>query len=104
MDICLIPLKMNRLMKYADPNKLYEYAAVERPVVTMRFSGEMDQYADFIYLSGDEEEFITNIRTALSEGADREKLREFAMRSSWQARADQMADLIEKYYDQGGSS
>ena len=103
LDVCIIPLKMNKLMRYADPNKLYEYAAVEKPIVTMRFSEEMDQYADFIYLSRSEDEFIANIRKALTEGADMEKLRHFAERSSWQARADEMAKLIENHYHQEGN-
>lgn len=101
LDVCIIPLKMNKLMEYADPNKLYEYAAVEKPIVTMRFSGEMDQYADFIYLSRSEDEFMVNVRKALTGGADREKLRDFARRSSWQARADEMARLIESHYQKG---
>lgn len=101
LDVCIIPLKMNKLMEYADPNKLYEYAAVEKPIVTMRFSGEMDQYADFIYLSRSEDEFIVNVRKALTGGADREKLRDFARRSSWQARAREMAGLIESHYQKG---
>ncbi|MFO7915974.1 MAG: glycosyltransferase [Candidatus Krumholzibacteriales bacterium] len=101
LDVCIIPLRMNRLMKYADPNKLYEYAAVGKPIVTMRFSEDMDRYADFIYLSRSEDEFIGNVRRALTEGADREKLRDFARRSSWQARADEMARLIENHYREG---
>jgi glycosyltransferase involved in cell wall biosynthesis len=97
LDVCLIPLKMNELMRYADPNKLYEYAAVGKPIVTMRFSKEMDKYSDFIYLSDTEEGFIRNLRTALTRGADSEKLLEFARKSSWQARADSIARLIKEY-------
>lgn len=101
LDVCLIPLQMNDLMKYADPNKLYEYAAVEKPVVTMKFSEEMEQYSDFIYLCETEDEFISNIRAALSEEPDRDKLRRFAVSSSWQARADEMAELIRSNYPGG---
>ena len=38
MDVCMIPLEANELRRLADPNKLYEYAAVGRPVVTMAYS------------------------------------------------------------------
>lgn len=98
MDVCLIPLKMNRLRRYADPNKIYEYAAAEKPVVSMKFSPEMEELRDLIYLASNGNEFIENIRRALSEGADREKLRDFARSSSWQSRADEMAGLIESGY------
>ncbi|MBD3179563.1 MAG: glycosyltransferase [Candidatus Latescibacteria bacterium] len=98
LDVCLIPLVMNDLMKYADPNKLYEYAAVGKPIVSMRFSEEMDRYGDFIYLSRTEDQFVDNVRTALSIGADTGRLRDFARKSSWQARADRMAELIMEHY------
>ncbi|MBN1165088.1 MAG: glycosyltransferase [Candidatus Krumholzibacteriota bacterium] len=94
LDVCLIPLQMSELMRMADPNKLYEYAAAEKPVVTYRFAPEMDQLADFIYLADTREGFIEQIRMALEKGADRDRLRDFARRSSWQARAEAMVKLI----------
>lgn len=94
MDVCLIPLKINRLMRFADPNKIYEYAAAGKPVVTMKFSRDMDELDGIVYLSETSEEFIDNVRIALTEGADGDKLRKFAKRSSWQSRADEMAGLI----------
>lgn len=97
MDVCLIPLQMNELMRMADPNKLYEYAAAGRPVVTYRFAEEMDRLGDMIYLAGSREEFLEKIETALEKGADRERLIDFARKSSWQARAGQMTALIEEF-------
>lgn len=96
MDVCLIPLRMNKLMRLADPNKLYEYASVGRPIVTMMFSDEMEEFGGFIYLARSREEFLEKIRTALSRGADGERLKRFAKERSWQARADEMAALIEE--------
>ncbi len=94
LDVCMIPLQMNELMRMADPNKLYEYAAVEKPIVTFRFSEDMDELAGMIFLAGTRAEFVEKIRAALEKGTDRSKLREFARRCSWQARADAMVSLI----------
>ncbi len=94
LDVCMIPLRRNELMRLADPNKLYEYAAVEKPIVTMKFSDEMEELSDFIHIAVSGEDFVDKIRTALSRGADREKLKEFAAGNSWQARADAMRDII----------
>jgi glycosyltransferase involved in cell wall biosynthesis len=95
MDVCLIPLERSELMRLADPNKLYEYASVGRPIVSMLFSEEMEALGDLIYLARTREEFVEKVGTALARGADREKLTGFARRHSWQARADEMAALID---------
>ncbi len=96
MDVCLIPLKINLLMKFADPNKIYEYAAAGKPVVTMKFSEEMEKLSEIVYLSKDQDEFVDNVRTALAGGADVEKLRKFARENSWQSRSDEMAELLRR--------
>lgn len=95
-DVSLIPLEVTELRKMADPNKLYEYSSVEKPIVTMLFSEDMKQYQDFIYLARDRDQFIEGIRSALRDGTDRDKMREFAQKSSWQRRADEMVNLIEE--------
>jgi teichuronic acid biosynthesis glycosyltransferase TuaH len=94
MDVCMIPLKVNDLMRSADPNKLYEYAACGRPIVTMKHSEDLEPLRGMIFLADSREDFVEGIRIALASGADQDKLREFARRRSWQARADEIASLI----------
>ena len=94
MDVCVIPLKVNDLMRSADPNKLYEYAACGRPIVTMKHSEDLEPLRGMIHLAGSHDEFIEGIRLALAAGANGEKLLEFARSRSWQARADEIASLI----------
>jgi len=94
MDVCIIPLKVNALMRSADPNKLYEYAACGKPIVTMRHSEDLEPLGGMIHLASSKEEFVEQIRLALASGANQEKLQEFARKRSWQARADEMASLI----------
>ncbi len=94
MDVCLIPLQVNELRRSADPNKLYEYAACGRPIVTMAYSEDIKSLADMIYTAEDRGEFISKVREALERGADGERLEAFARSRSWQSRADEMADLI----------
>ncbi len=94
MDVCIIPLRRNELMRLADPNKLYEYAAAGRPIVTPKHSSDLEPLRDFVYLAETDEEFIDGIRRALSEDQDTERLLEFARNSSWQSRSDAVARLI----------
>lgn len=94
MDVCLIPLQVNELRRVADPNKLYEYAACGRPIVTMAYSDDIRALSDIVYIAENHEEFITKVREALERGADGDRLTAFAKNRSWQARADEMASLI----------
>ncbi|MBN2070280.1 MAG: glycosyltransferase [Candidatus Krumholzibacteriota bacterium] len=97
LDVAIIPLQMNELMRMADPNKLYEYAAAERPIVTFKFAKEMEDLSGFVYLAETAEEFVEGVRTALDKGGNSKSLREFAVKSSWQARADEMVALVMDY-------
>ena len=94
MDVCIIPLQRNELMRLADPNKLYEYAAAGRPIVTLKHSSDLEPLRDFVHLAETSEEFIEGLEKALSEEPKRERLLEFARSNSWQARADAVARLL----------
>ena len=94
MDVCMIPLIRNELMRLADPNKLYEYAAAGRPIVTLKYSSDLEPLRDFVHLAETPDEFIEGLRRALSEGPETGRLLEFARSCSWQARADAVARLL----------
>ena len=94
MDVCIIPLKMNELMRYADPNKIYEYAAAGRPIVTLEHSKKRGELEGLVYSAASEKEFLLQLSHALRHGVDEEKLKAFARRCSWQARADAMKEVI----------
>jgi teichuronic acid biosynthesis glycosyltransferase TuaH len=94
MDVCIIPLKTNELMRSADPNKLYEYAACGRPIVTMKHSEDLEPLRGLIHLAESNHEFVEGIRLALASGANGEALIAFARKRSWQARADEIASLV----------
>jgi glycosyltransferase involved in cell wall biosynthesis len=94
MDVCLIPLKMSGLRRAADPNKLYEYAACGKPIVTMAYSDEIRALSEMVFTAEDHDGFVAGVRRALEEGSDGERLMTFARSRSWQARADEMAALI----------
>jgi glycosyltransferase involved in cell wall biosynthesis len=96
MDVCMIPLEVNELRRRADPNKLYEYAAVGRPIVTMAYSEYVESLDGLIYIARSRGEFVDKVEEALGRGDDSAALREFARARSWQSRADEMVELIDK--------
>ena len=103
MDVCIIPLQKNELMRLADPNKLYEYAAAGRPIVTMKHSSDLEPLGGFIHLAETGDEFIAELGRALAEEPATERLLEFAESSSWQSRADAVAGLLVRNLERGGA-
>jgi glycosyltransferase involved in cell wall biosynthesis len=96
MDVCIVPLVRSGFRRAADPNKLYEYASLGKPVVTFAFSEDIAALGEQFYLARDEDSFIAQVQAALERGADEERLRTFARQHSWQAIADEMVGLIEE--------
>ncbi len=94
MDVCIIPLEANELRRLADPNKLYEYSAAGRPIVTMAFSEYVESLDGLVYVARSRGEFVDRVEEALERGCDAEALRDFARARSWQRRADEMRRLI----------
>jgi len=94
MDVCMIPLVANELRRLADPNKLYEYAAAGRPIVTMAYSEYVESLDGLVYVARSRGEFADKIEEALEKGCDSDALRDFARARSWQSRADEMRRLI----------
>jgi hypothetical protein len=65
MDVCTIPFKVNALSNAADTNKLYEYAACAKPIVTMQYSTDWEQLRGIIYIAISHGDFIKGIELAL---------------------------------------
>jgi glycosyltransferase involved in cell wall biosynthesis len=95
MDVCMIPLEVNELRRLADPNKLYEYAAAGRPIVTMAYSEYVESLEGLVHVARSKTEFVDLIEKALAPGHDPEPLMNFARERSWQSRADEMVRLID---------
>lgn len=65
-DVCLIPFIQGEFADTINPVKLYEYLALGKPVVSYHMR-ELERYKDIVYLSDDEEDFLTSIEKALNE-------------------------------------
>lgn len=94
MDVCLVPLERNELRRLADPNKIYEYAAAGRPVVTFDYSPETRALGGLVHLARSREEFIAGIERALADPGDPAERLAFARSRSWRSRAEEIETLI----------
>lgn len=96
-NVCLIPFVINEVTKTLNPVKIYEYLATGKPVVTTNIPG-LNQFNDFIYMSKDSEQFIQNIKKALSE-RDQQlflKRQQFSKDNTWEKRAIQLESVMKQ--------
>lgn len=64
--VCIIPFKVNNLIRATDPIKFYEYLSIGKPVVTTDIP-ELKKFADICYPCRGADEFARGVRVALNE-------------------------------------
>jgi glycosyltransferase involved in cell wall biosynthesis len=77
-----------------NPNKLYEYLAAGRTVVSLAYSADLEEFGAWIHLARDRREFVARVGEALAAPRDPAALRAVAMRHSWDARAEALLALV----------
>jgi glycosyltransferase involved in cell wall biosynthesis len=96
-NVCLILFKINTLTNSVNPVKLFEYAAVGKPIVTTNIF-ELRKYSEICMISKDYQEFLNNIETGLSEN-DNELVNKrivFALENTWRTRVNLISRHLEK--------
>lgn len=95
-DVGIIPFRIDALTVRANPLKLREYLAAGLPVVSSDLP-EVRKYAGLAQLAEGADGFVAAIETALAEdGQAARSARVAAMaRESWEARVEQISDLID---------
>ena len=100
-DVCLLPFARNDATRFISPTKTLEYMAAERPIVSTRIADVVRSYADIVYLADEPAEFVRACERALA--APREErearlaaAREVLARTSWDATAGRMEELIDE--------
>jgi len=83
-DVAIIPFLLTPLTESTNPVKFYEYLSAGKPVVAVELR-ELEPYKDYFYPVRSQNEFVTQIETALREDSP-EKVRtrmDFARRHTW---------------------
>ena len=96
-DLCLLPYRLNRWMHYSCPNKIFQYAAAGRPIVSTAFA-EAKQFSDVLYVCDSKGKFIAAVEKVLKI-PDKKRIeagQELARENSTENRARRMVELIEQ--------
>jgi hypothetical protein len=94
-SVGIIPFKVNNFTKSVFPNKFFEYAVCEIPVVTTALP-ELEEYKALSGFSATKVEFISNCREALNGNCDdKVKLnRQNAIENSWENRVMSLHKIL----------
>lgn len=94
MDVCLIPFRITPLTWGVNPNKLWEYFALGKPVVCTDFSPFVHDFAHLAHVAAMPAAFTDAITAALAQPGDATARRAAARARDWSTSAKAMADLF----------
>lgn len=93
-DVAIMPFKNNKLVQAVNPVKIYEYLALNKPVIALRYK-ETEKFSNHIYLYNTIEEFEICLKKALNEDNNLNIDRlNFALSNSWKSRVDEFESFI----------
>lgn len=95
-DVCVIPFKINELTLGVNPNKLYEYLAAGKPVISTALP-EVTKYNGTVYVAENHDEFLSCINKALTSNQDHEGFSRIANENTWDEKSKTVVNLIQKY-------
>ncbi len=95
-DICIIPFKINELTLSVNPNKLYEYLAAGKPVISTALP-EVEKYNGTVFIAKNSAEFLSHINKALTSTHDLERFLKIADEHSWDEKTKSIINLVIKY-------
>jgi UDP-galactopyranose mutase len=98
-DVCLLPFAINEATRYISPTKILEYMACGRPSVSTPIKDVVDPYGHVVSIENDAEGFVAACAALLAQSeserkAHQKSLAQVVARTSWDATARAMAELI----------
>lgn len=97
-DVCMIPFVINEITKATSPVKLFEYMAMEKPVVSTALP-ECIKY-DPVCIAHSQDEFIKAVfecRTVREDQERKERLSRCAWENDWSAKAEELKRCLSQW-------
>lgn len=98
IDVGIVPYANTQFNRNSFPMKTFEYLAAGRPVVSTPLPAVHSLHTDLVATAEAPAEFAAAVLAAAAEVRNPDRVatrRRFAGRHSWQARAEQLADLLQ---------
>ena len=94
MDACIIPFRINKFMINCCPNKLFEYLAAGKPIVSTDLP-EVRKFSPYARTAKDKEEFVRLLEEAVKISPDYQIPPEIIEENLWENRVEQMLKVVE---------
>ena len=96
VDVLLLPFEVTELTCAIDPVKLYEYIALGRPVLAVRYP-ELQPFASFVTFYDGIDDLVRRVRdrfTGIAEVAGTTQREAWLLRAKWSERVSAVTDLV----------
>ena len=90
-DYAILPFKSDEIGKYVSPLKLFEYIAMNKPVISTMLDDIVNY--DNVYCSNDSKDWIKWVNEEIK--FDIEKRNDFILKNDWYARCSKLIDNLE---------
>ena len=98
-DYLILPFKLNELVEFVDPVKLYEYINFNKPIISVYYD-ELDYFSRFLYFYSSQKNLadIMNqiIKCRLIRKYSNSERLEFLQNNSWDVRIDKIVKSLEE--------
>jgi glycosyltransferase involved in cell wall biosynthesis len=100
-DVCLLPFALNEATRYISPTKTLEYMACGRPSVSTPIKDVVEPYGHLVSIADNAADFIAACDQILQRSPEQQAvhavaLAEIVARTSWDATAHAMGELIDE--------
>ncbi len=95
-DVCLLPWKMSKWIRFCNPLKFFEYMASGKPIVSIPIDEIVENYSDVVSVAGTKEEYCNAITWELeNDNNERAQRRiEVAKEHSWNSHIERLSQII----------
>ena len=95
-DVAIIPYRLNRQVMNSAPLKLREYLATGKPIVAVP-APEIERFAQLVRVAEGPQQFIDQIEASLVNDTDADRARriEATAAMTWEARVNEIVDVVE---------
>lgn len=96
-QVCFHLLRLRDEDSDVIPARIYEYLAAGKPVVSMLWKHQQEEFPDVIRGARTAEEFVTQCEAALAEDPSerRARRRDYGAAAAWEARAEEVTRILE---------
>jgi hypothetical protein len=98
-SVAIIPFRKNILTEAVNPVKLYEYSAAGVRTICTKFSDDLDEYKDLIFIAETDRDFKNFIEQSIKEEKEfKAKLKIFAKGNDWDNKFNAINNLLLKFF------